>query len=68
MAEKRWRGTPPTECNLCHRRLTWAFVDGKTQFGIWAIMCPECHREVGLGLGTGLGQLYELPTRKKVIG
>lgn len=68
MAEKKWRGTEPVECALCHRRLTWAFVDGKTKMGIWALMCPECYAEVGVGLGTGLGQLYELPSKRKIHG
>jgi hypothetical protein len=68
MTEKRWRGTPPERCDLCHRLLTWAFVDGKTQFGIWGIMCPECHIDVGVGLGVGRGQRYELPSLRKVDG
>jgi hypothetical protein len=41
-------------CALCLVRR--AEVDGKTKFGPWAFMCGECHEEVGMGLGVGLGQ------------
>lgn len=34
------------------------FVDGQTRIGGWAIMSPDCHRALGVGLGLGLGQLY----------
>jgi hypothetical protein len=33
-----------------------AAYDGKTTSGPWANMCQECFDELGVGLGTGLGQ------------
>jgi hypothetical protein len=34
-----------------------ASVDGKTIYGAWAYMCPECWTAYGIGkLGTGYGQ------------
>jgi len=26
---------------------------------MWAIMCPQCHKDRGVGLGTGRGQRYK---------
>jgi len=34
------------------------FVDGLMQFGIWVVMTPESHKDIGVGLGTGRGQRY----------
>jgi len=55
---KTWTGTPPKECNLCQCDLDDVFIDGKTQMGPWAIMCPNCHLTHGVGIGTGRGQRY----------
>lgn len=34
-------------------------IDGKTKQGPWAIMTPQSYVKHGVGLGIGLGQLYE---------
>jgi hypothetical protein len=60
MAEvKRWCGDPPTACDLCGRKITDVFVDGKTLRGPWGNLCLLCHCQYGIGLGTGRGQKYE---------
>lgn len=56
---RKWLGSPPRECDLCHEKITDSFVDGATIHGPWACMCRRCCQEQGRGLGTGLGQLYE---------
>lgn len=54
-----WTGDPE-KCNLCGNVITTHFVDGKVAgYSSWAIMCPDCFRDFGLGLGLGRGQLYE---------
>lgn len=57
-----WMGELPTNCQICHVALTQTFVDGKTRFGPWAIMCAGCHRDQRFGLGTGMGQRYDAKT------
>jgi len=49
----------PSECQLCHEAITDSFIDGRTIQGPWGYMCLRCHREHGVGLGTGKGQMYE---------
>jgi hypothetical protein len=67
--EQKWMGAKPDSCNLCGEKLgAGQFVDGKTIFGPWAIMCPACHDLSGVGLGTGLGQKYDGFTLKKLEG
>jgi hypothetical protein len=34
-----------------------ALVDGRTQLGSWANMCPNHFKEYGVGLGIGRGQV-----------
>lgn len=58
--EKLWLEQIPTECDICQNPIASAFFDGKTIRGPWAIMCPECHKNYGLNLGTGHGQKYVL--------
>ncbi len=58
MAKKTWMGTPPEKCDICNRKITRVFIDGKTDLGPWAIMCPACYKVHGIGLGLGLGQRY----------
>ncbi len=65
---RTWMGGVPTECQLCHVPLTTTFIDGKTRFGPWAIMCPACHRDQAFGLGVGRGQAYQLDTLQKIGG
>ncbi|UOF78552.1 hypothetical protein [Caudoviricetes sp.] len=45
------------QCQFCLVRVN-VWVDGKTVQGPWAIMCKACWVEQGLGLGTGIGQMY----------
>lgn len=50
------------QCDICGagtRRPGSRIVDGKTVHGPWAWMCEKCHSEVGVGFGTGKGQLFE---------
>lgn len=35
----RWLHTAPTHCEICKKPLKEYFVDGKTVWGPWAIMC-----------------------------
>jgi hypothetical protein len=64
----KWSGSAPEKCDICHRHLTFFFVDGKTKWGPWGIMCVHCHREHGRGLGIGSGQKYNIDTLEKVEG
>lgn len=66
---KSWMGG--TVCDFCKCDVTkepW-FVDGRTTFGPWALMCPEDWRNFGVKtLGTGMGQKYDGPTKLKMEG
>jgi len=64
----KWAGSEPTSCDVCHRPFKKYFIDGKTQMGPWGLLCVECHEEIGVGLGTGRGQKYDLSTLEKVEG
>lgn len=66
----KWRGEWPTTCDICGRSLTLfpTFIDGQTKFGVWGLICPECYRRFGVGLGLGKGQEYETKTLKKIEG
>lgn len=44
------------------------FIDGRTKFGPWALLCPPCHAEIGVGIGLGKGQRYDFSTLEKVEG
>jgi hypothetical protein len=55
---KFWEGAEPNECELCLKKIKDIFVDGKTKFGPWAMLCPTCHSNSGAGLGVGRGQKY----------
>jgi len=63
----KWIGDV-TDCDVCHDEIQGHFIDGKTIYGPWALMCDTCHGKVGVGLGTGYGQRYNLETREKVLG
>ena len=67
----KWMSEAPVECDLCHKKFkgfAQFFVDGKTIYGPWGIMCPDCHKSFGCGLGTGKGQKYNLNTLDKLEG
>lgn len=55
---KKWMGSKP-KCDFCGEPEPIVFVDGKTVYGPWAIMCMCCYSNKGVGLGPGKGQRYE---------
>lgn len=55
---KFWMGSPPVKCDICHKPITDTFIDGATNMGPWANMCPSCYHQFGRGLGQGSGQKY----------
>lgn len=69
MAEKKWLGAVG-DCDLCQRSLKQfeSFIDGRTVMGPWALMCPDCHKSKGVGLGTGCGQAYRTVDNVKIGG
>ena len=56
MNKKVWLGS--TKCDFCGCEITTSLVDGMTNNGQWAVMCPKCHKIHGVGLGVGKGQKY----------
>ena len=69
---KRWVGSKPVHCDLCHNpfgfKNTMEFIDGRTVWGPWAIMCSVCHNDQRIGLGPGKGQKYNYETLEKMEG
>ena len=60
-----------THCQVCHKRTEDDpyFYDAKTILqGRWATLCQTCFDNIGIGLGTGLGQKYDSKTKEKVEG
>lgn len=57
---------PPKECDVCHKPIGEEMYDAKTIYGPWANMCVNCFNTIGVGLGTGLGQMYRLKDGKYV--
>ena len=53
-----WGGPDPKKCGLCNAGLKHLFVDGRTVWRSWTVMCCKCLDDVGVGLGVGKGQLY----------
>jgi len=66
--KKKWLGSAPTDCDLCHKPFVDVFFDAKTRFGPWGLICSKCFLTEGVGLGTGLGQKYDLFTLEKIEG
>jgi hypothetical protein len=54
-----WQGSEPRSCDLCRKPIGKTFMDAKTSQGAWGILCPQCHKTHGVGLGLGLGQRYD---------
>ncbi len=59
--------TSPLECcDECSKRFgrgpdaSPVMYDAATKFGPWGNFCEPCFKRLGKGLGTGLGQKYEL--------
>ena len=48
----------PAQCSLCHADITHDFIDGRTTYNTWAMMCPTCYAEDGIGLGLQRGQRF----------
>jgi len=64
----KWSGD--TTCDFCKTdatRVGEVFYDGKTSLGPWALMCKNCFRRYGIGLGLGKGQMYDSKTKEKII-
>lgn len=59
MKKKVVHCNPPKHCDICKKQIESFFVDGKTKFGPWANMCQVCYSANGIGIGTGLGQIYQ---------
>jgi hypothetical protein len=53
----QWQSKVPDKCQLNGEEIFNTFIDGATMFG-WCIMCPNCHKIMGMGLGVGQGQQY----------
>lgn len=54
-----WTSLVPDKCQLCFRKITDKFIDGKVAVSrVWAIMCFGCHEIHGVGFGVGKGQKY----------
>jgi hypothetical protein len=53
-----WLGSTPTQCQVCTGDYQGKMVDGALHTGQWALMCGQCHRNMGRGLGMGRGQKY----------
>lgn len=54
-----WTGKAPARCDITQEPITNRFIDGATRMGPWANMTPKSHKQYGIGLGTGRGQLFE---------
>lgn len=54
-----WTGDVPERCDCCGKKITRSFVDGMVKMGPWAIMCLPCHETEGVGIGPGMGQMYQ---------
>lgn len=65
---KKWMGAIPEKCDVCHNEFKDVFIDGATLMGPWGLLCESCHQEVGIGLGIGRGQKYDLKTEMKITG
>ncbi len=62
MSSLRLKSDPfPERCNLCNSRLKSVWITGRLA-GSGGIrdMCVTCHRESGVGMGTGRGQMWEI--------
>lgn len=63
---KEWFGRVPKTCDVCEEDIGDYFVDGRTHYGFWAVMCVQCHQSIGCGLGIGNGQKYwKVPAKQR---
>lgn len=67
-----WVEKIPVYCECCDVHLEYIgnyFIDGKIKSSTkWGILCEDCHKKYGIGLGMGKGQKYDLRTGEKVAG
>ena len=65
--KKKWL-SPVNLCDYCSTKLVDQpyFVDGRTNTGPWALMCPKCFDVYGTGLGLGKGQKYDSKTKEQI--
>jgi len=64
-----WTGKTPAKCELCSQPFSDGhFIDGRTRYGYWAIMCCPCHYLNGIGFGIGRGQKYDLRMAVEIAG
>ena len=56
----KWLGSKPTTCDICHKPFTDTMLDARTTSGRWGLLCPDCHKDYGVGIGIGRGQEYRL--------
>lgn len=64
-----WHGQH--HCDFCKRDVRDVgeeFVNGRTIYGPWAVMCADCYPKYGIGIGTGKGQVYNSETMEKTDG
>jgi hypothetical protein len=68
----KWNGEWPAKCESCEEDLSTVpyFVFGLTHSGKWELLCLNCHGTlgVGVGIGEGIGQMYDSKTLEKVQG
>lgn len=64
----KWSSPLPKKCEICDNKLGEFFVDGRTIFGPWAILCEKCYESFGCGLGVGNGQKYKTSNGEGVEG
>ena len=50
---------PPKQCDICQGEFGSTMYDARTSGGRWGNLCHKCFEEHGVGLGTGLGQMYQ---------
>ena len=55
-----WAGLVPEKCDICEDKIKDEFYDGATRLRgkPWAVMCPACFSDYGVGLGIGKGQRF----------
>ena len=60
-----WTGSE-SKCDVCAQPFKKYFIDGVHECGKWLLMCEICFVSQGLGLGLGIGQVYDTKTRQKL--
>lgn len=55
-----WIGVVPAKCDLCGKPIRSTFVDGRLRDrSTWGNLDLGCHRTHGVGVGKGMGQVYQ---------